>query len=40
MNIPPERISTVAQAMGVSATELSAIIARGTSHAYKAGDYL
>src|SRR6476660_9937902 len=40
MNITPERIATLAQTMGVSATDLAAIIAHGTSHAYKAGDYL
>jgi aspartate ammonia-lyase len=40
MNIPPERIATLAQTMGVSATDLAAIIARGASHSYKAGDYL
>src|SRR5258708_15936117 len=40
MNVTPERIATLAQTMGVSATDLAAIIAHGTSHAYKAGDYL
>jgi len=40
MNIAPERIATLAQSMGVSATDLAAIVARGASHAYKAGDYL
>ena len=40
MNIPPEHISMVAQAMGVPAAELTSIIERGTSHTYKAGDYL
>ncbi len=40
MNITPERIATLAQAMGVPATDLAAIIGRGTSHAYEAGDYL
>jgi hypothetical protein len=37
MNIPPERIATLAQSMGVPATDLAGIIDRGTSHAYKAG---
>ena len=40
MNITPERIATIAQTMGVSASDLAAIIARGASHSYKAGDYL
>jgi aspartate ammonia-lyase len=40
MTISPERIATLAQTMGVSATDLAALIARGASHAYKAGDYL
>jgi len=40
MNITPERIATLAQTVGVSATDLEAIIARGASHSYKAGDYL
>ena len=40
MNIPPERIATLAQTMGVPATDLAGIIDRGSSHAYKAGDYL
>ena len=40
INIPPERIATLAQTMGVSAVDLAAIIARGTSQTYKAGDYL
>ena len=40
MDLPPERITAVAQAMGVPASELTTILARGTSHAYRAGDYL
>jgi aspartate ammonia-lyase len=40
MNIPPERIATLAQTMGVSAADLAAIIARGASHSYKTGEYL
>src|SRR5258707_9630674 len=40
MNITPERIAILAQTMGVSTSDLAAIIAHGTSHAYKAGDYL
>ena len=40
MNITPERIAILAQTMGVSAADLAAIVARGASHAYKAGDYL
>ena len=42
MNIAlnPERIDALAQTVGVSAADLAAIIARGASHSYKAGDYL
>src|SRR5260221_11972270 len=40
MNVTPERIATLAQTMGVSASDLGATIEHGTSHAYKAGDYL
>ncbi len=42
MNITlnPERIDALAQTVGVSAGDLAAIIARGSSHSYKAGDYL
>ena len=42
MNITlnPERIDALAQVMGVSGTDLAAIISRGASHSYKAGDYL
>src|SRR6516165_52256 len=40
MNIPPYRINCVAQAFRVPPTQLATITARGTSHAYRAGDYL
>ena len=40
MNVTPERIAALAQTMGVPITDLVAIIERGKSHAYKAGEYL
>ena len=42
MNIAltPERIGALAQTMGISAVDLAAIISRGASHSYQAGDYL
>jgi aspartate ammonia-lyase len=38
--LTPERIGTLAQTVGISAVDLAAIISRGASHSYKAGDYL
>jgi aspartate ammonia-lyase len=38
--LTPERIGALAQTMGISAVDLAAIISRGASHSYKAGDYL
>jgi hypothetical protein len=35
-----EHTGNLAQTMGIPAADLAAIISRGTSHSYKAGDYL
>jgi aspartate ammonia-lyase len=40
ITLTPERIGALAQTMGISAADLAAIISRGASHSYKAGDYL
>jgi CRP-like cAMP-binding protein len=40
ITLTPEHTGNLAQNMGIPAADLAAIISRGASHPYKAGDYL
>jgi len=40
LNVSRDRFAAIAGDMGISTDELAAFVERGTSHAYRAGDYL